>query len=299
MKHILSICAVSLSICLFVALVAPAPVGAVSKEIVQLQQMVQLLSDQVRDLQKVVLEKNALMTQLVEKSADNTNKLQTTIEALQRTLQSSLGSQVTSTNQRLDGQQQRLQLINDSVDELKARQNKLSEQLTQIRQLLETVQAPAQCPAPSAAQPVAPPVPAAPPAPVLYESALKDLYASNTKQAIAEFQDYLKFYPDGERAENCQYYIGEIRYTDGDYQRAVDAYNEVIDRFPKGNKTAAAHLKKGYALLELRQKDAAVKELRALIQRFPASDEAKRAKDRLASLGAANATPAKSKPRRN
>src|ERR1035438_1888518 len=155
MKRILSIGAICACVMLGF-LYRPAPVYAVSKEIVQLQQMVQTLSDQVRDLQKAFLEKNAVMTSLVEKSADNTNRLQTAIDNLQKTLQTSLGSQVTSTNQRLDSQQQRLQLINDSVDELKARQTKLSEQLTQIRILLETVQAP------PAAAPVQQAVPQAP-----------------------------------------------------------------------------------------------------------------------------------------
>jgi tol-pal system protein YbgF len=283
MKRILSIGA----ICALVALVPmsrPTPVYAVSKEIVQLQQMVQTLSDQVRDLQKAFLEKNAVMAELVEKSADNTNRLQAAIDSLQKTLQSSLGSQVTSTNQRLDSQQQRLQLINDSVDELKSRQNKLSEQLTQIRTLLETVQAPPAA-APVQQQVIPQPPPGPPPAPDLYKKASGDLINGDTKQAMAEFQDYLKYYPDGDRAENCNFFIGEIYYTNGDFQRAIDYYHDVIDRYPEGNKTAAAYLKLGFALLELRQKTDAAKELHLLIKKFPHSDEAKRAQDRLKGLG--------------
>jgi tol-pal system protein YbgF len=282
MKRILSIGAICACVML-VSLYRPAPVYAVSKEIVQLQQMVQTLSDQVRDLQKAFLEKNAVMTSLVEKSADNTNRLQTAIDNLQKTLQTSLGSQVTSTNQRLDSQQQRLQLINDSVDELKARQTKLSEQLTQIRILLETVQAP---PAAAPVQQAVPQAPAGPPpAPDLYKKASEDLLNSNTKQAMAEFQDYLKYYPDGDRAENCSFFIGEIYYTNGDFQKAIDYYHDVIDRYPNGNKVPAAHLKLGYALLEMRQKTDAAKELRLLIRKFPHSDEAKKATDRLKGLG--------------
>jgi tol-pal system protein YbgF len=277
----------SLSICvLFACLTLSTPAWAVSKEIIQLQQMVQLLTDEVHALQKSVTEKNAVMTQLVEKATDSTNRLQASIDSLQKTLQTSLGSQVTSTNQRLDSQQQRLQLINDSVDELKARQNKLSEQLTQIRQLLETIQAPPAAAVSAPVQQAVPqPPPGPPPAPALFTSAVHDLVNSTPKQAMAEFQDYLKYYPDGADAESSQYYIGEIYFTNGDYQRAVEAYNDVIDRYPKGTRTAAAHLKKSFALLELRQKDAAAKELRALIKRFPGTDEAKRASERLKGLG--------------
>jgi tol-pal system protein YbgF len=248
----------------------------------QLMQMVQQLTDDVRALQKSVLEKNQQMADLVEHATDSTNRLQASIDNLQKTLQSSLGSQVTSTNQRLDSQQQRLQLINDSVDELKARQQKLSEQLTQIRTLLETVQAPP----PQAAAPVqaVPPAPVVPPAADLYKKALSD-YADNPKQAMSELMDYLKYYPDGERAENCYFYMGEINFANGDFQKAADYYHDVIDRYPNGNKITGAYLKLGYALLELRQKPEAAKELRLLIKKFPHSDEAKKATDRLKGLG--------------
>ncbi len=261
----------------------PTPVYGVSKEIVQLQQMVQTLTDQVAALQKAFLEKNAVMTQLVERSADNTNKLQAAIDNLQKTLQTSMGSQITSTNQRLDSQQNRLQLINDSVDELKSRQNKISDQLTQIRQLIESIQppAPVQQAAPVQAVPQAPTLP---PAPALYQQALSDV-GPDPKKAMQEFQDYLKYYPTGERAENCQFYIGEIYYTNGDYQRAADSYHDVIDRYPDGNKTAAAHLRLGMAMLEMRQKDAGAKELRLVIRKYPRTDEARKATDRLKSAG--------------
>ena len=44
-------------------------------------------------------------------------------------------------------------------------------------------------------------------------------------------------------------------------------------------------LKKGYALLEMKDRQAGVRELRALIRRFPNSDEARLARDRLKALG--------------
>jgi TolA-binding protein len=45
-------------------------------------------------------------------------------------------------------------------------------------------------------------------------------------------------------------------------------------------------LKKGYALLQIDQRDAGIRELRALIARYPKSLEAQQARDRLRSLGA-------------
>ena len=48
----------------------------------------------------------------------------------------------------------------------------------------------------------------------------------------------------------------------------------------------AAHLHKGEALLAMKQNEAAARELRALISRFPNSPEAAQARTRLAGLGA-------------
>jgi TolA-binding protein len=56
--------------------------------------------------------------------------------------------------------------------------------------------------------------------------------------------------------------------------------------FPGGNKAAAAQLKKGFALIELGQKDDGIAELRHVIQRYPRSNEATQARDRLRKLGA-------------
>ena len=59
----------------------------------------------------------------------------------------------------------------------------------------------------------------------------------------------------------------------------------MLEQYPGGNKAAAAQLKKGYALLELGQRDAGVRELNSLIARYPRSIEASQARDRLRRLG--------------
>ena len=65
-------------------------------------------------------------------------------------------------------------------------------------------------------------------------------------------------------------------------------YDKVLEQYPGGNKAAAAQLKKGYALLELGQKEAGVRELNSLIARYPRSIEASQARDRLHRLGVAS-----------
>jgi TolA-binding protein len=59
----------------------------------------------------------------------------------------------------------------------------------------------------------------------------------------------------------------------------------VLQNFPGGNKTASAQLKKGFALIELGKQDDGVTELRHVIQRYPRSNEALQARERLKKLG--------------
>jgi TolA-binding protein len=66
-----------------------------------------------------------------------------------------------------------------------------------------------------------------------------------------------------------------------------------LQSFPDGNKAAAAELKKGYALVELGQKDDGIAALRHVVQRYPRSNEALQAKERLHKMGVATTTTAR------
>ena len=132
----------------------------------------------------------------------------------------------------------------------------------------------------------------APPADVLYNNALRDYNAARYGLALSQFQDYLKYYPTTDLAGNAQFYIADVEYRSGNFAGAVADYDKVLEQFPGGNKAAAARLKKGYALLELGRKDAGIRELNALIQRYPRTIEATQARERLQKLGAAKPRPA-------
>ena len=71
------------------------------------------------------------------------------------------------------------------------------------------------------------------------------------------------------------------------FTQAIEEYNKGLERYPDGNKSASAQLKKAYALLELQQKQAGVRELRSLIQRYPNTSETNLARQRLKKLGIA------------
>jgi TolA-binding protein len=97
----------------------------------------------------------------------------------------------------------------------------------------------------------------------------------------------LKFYPNTDLAGNTYFYMAEIEARGGNYEQAVKDYDKVLENFPGGNKGAAAHLKKGQALVQLGKKDEGIAEFQALLQRFPRSPEAAMAKEQLEKLGVA------------
>ena len=127
----------------------------------------------------------------------------------------------------------------------------------------------------------------APPPDVLYNNALRDYNGGKADIASQEFSDYVKFYPNTDLAGNSYYYLGEIQFKSGNYQQAVQSYDQVLQNFPSGTKAASAQLKKGFALVEAGKQDDGVTELRHLIQRYPHSPEALQARDRLRKLGVA------------
>jgi tol-pal system protein YbgF len=251
---------------------AATPASAVSKEMVQLQTSVDNLRTQVTQMQQSLDERMGVMKNLMEQNTDTVNKLGAAVTTLQNLLQKQQGDSAGHVDQ-ISGQ---IQALNDTLDELKARLAKVSKQLEDMQaaqQSLAVQQAQQQ----QAAQ--------APPPDVLYNNALRDYNAAKNDLAAQEFNDYVKYYPNTDLAGNAYFYLADLSYRSGNYAQAVKDYDQVIQNFPTGNKAAAAQLKKGYALIELGQKDDGVAELRHVIQRYPRSPEAAQAQDRLKKLG--------------
>lgn len=277
-------------------LLAPgAPAFAVSKEMVQLQTQVQALQDQVARLQQSIDMNMGVMKNLVEQSADSVNKMNAAVGDLQNKMQGLTADNGGKIDQ-LSGQ---IQSLHDSVDELKSRLAKVSKQLDDMQQGGQNLSAgqPGMTPAPGQGGAPGPGAPdagnagnAAPPPDQLYNNALRDYNSGKYDLSSQEFGDYLKYYGNTDLAGNAQYYLADIEYRQGNFQQAVSDYDKVLEQYPGGNKAAAAQLKKGYALLELGQKEAGVRELNSLIARYPRSIEASQARDRLKRLGVSSGT---------
>ena len=308
------------------AILAPQPADAVSREIIELQQQVSQLIQGQQDLSTALASDTATLRTLVQQSLDSSSQLHNQMGQLQKTvqdMQANTGSTVSSMSQQSQG-------ISDNVQDLQARFAKLSQQLNDIQSTLQSIDskvssngmgggAPSSAApgatapgtaaptgAPGGTTPDAPPPtgsaanPAGPAGPgamapisadTLYQNALRDYTSGNYALSRQEFSDYIKNFPQNDLASNAQFYLGEIAYSQGDYKAAIAAYETVLQNYPQSFKLGASLLKKGMAEIELGMRISAKRDLRAVIQRFPGSDEAHRAEAKLRELDAASRTP--------
>jgi tol-pal system protein YbgF len=234
----------------------------------------------------------------VEQTADNANRMTTTVDALQQ----KINTQSETLGGKLDTSSGQMQSLNDSVDELKSRMSKLDKSIQDLQSQLQNIQNPPAigsgqqsgaggssmtAPGPGA-QSVIPNGPGggqAPPLQETYQAGLRDYNSARYEVAAGEFHDVLTYYPQDDLAGNAQFYLGEIAYKQNDYAGAVKAYNVVLENFSGSPKAAAAQLHKGLALISSGKHDAGVHELRALIQRHPQTPEATQARAKLNAMG--------------
>lgn len=114
-----------------------------------------------------------------------------------------------------------------------------------------------------------------------YQAAYSDLASGRYDLARAAFTEYLKRFPDTEVSDNAQYWIGECAYATGDFAGAIEAFQTVAQKYPKGDKVPAALLKTGISYSRLKNTEEARKFYKLVMQKYPKSDEARLAKERL------------------
>jgi tol-pal system protein YbgF len=277
---------IPISVVAALLLLMPAqPAHAVSKEMIQLQTQVQQLQDMLQHLQQSNDERMGVLQHLVEQTADNVNRMSQTVNTLQQQIQAQneSGSKIDQVGGQVQG-------VHDSVDELKSRIAKMDKELQDIQSQLQNVNtqpAAVQPGMPQAGQPIsqAPAQPQAPPVDQLYQSGLRDYTSARYDVASGEFSDVVKYYGQDDLAGNAQFYLGEIAYRKGDYPTAIRYYDAVLEQFPGSPKAPASQLRKGQAELDSNQRDAGIRDLRSLIQRYPETPEAAQGRSKLNGMG--------------
>jgi tol-pal system protein YbgF len=118
----------------------------------------------------------------------------------------------------------------------------------------------------------------------IYRQAKQAFDQGESDAARDMFKELIKRYPKSERADNAQFWIGEIYYREKWYEKAILEYQKVIENYPKGNKVPASLLKQGFAFLNLGDKANSRIILQELVRKYPQTNEAKIATDKLKEL---------------
>src|SRR5580693_3314890 len=282
------------------SLVGPRPALAVAREIIELQRDVTSLLQGQKEIQTQMTQDHTVQKTLIEQSADTVSKLNSSMSSIQKSVEDVQANAGT----RLDTMSTQVQGLSDNLEEIKSRLGKVNQQLVDLQNSVQNIDAkisgtaPAPAATPTSGNYAPPPaagapvgggsvVPAggAPSADTLYSNGLRDITSGKYDLARQEFQDYLKYYSDTDLASNAQFYLGEIAYSQHNYDQAVTEYDRVLTNYPKSFKLAPAHLKKGMAQLELGQKSAGVREPREVVKRYPGTEEERRARAKLKELG--------------
>jgi tol-pal system protein YbgF len=273
------------------SLVGPRPAEAVARELIELQRDVTSLLQGQKDLATQVTQDHTGMRTIVDQTNSSLGKLEGTMGSLQKSVQDVQAN----SGARLDTMSTQVQGLSDNLEEIKSRLGKLNQQLVDLQNSVQSIDAKISGTAPATSTGTANPtasaasssaIPAgAPSADSLYSNGLRDITSGKYDLARSEFQDYLKYYADTDLASNAQFYLGEIAYSQKQFDQAVAEYEKVLNNYPKSFKLAPARLKKGMALIELGQKTSAVRELREVVKRYPGTEEDRRARAKLKELG--------------
>src|SRR5215510_8395243 len=194
-------------------------------EFVLLQRQTQTMQD---TFNKTMGELNTLIVQM----SDNISTIRRATESVS-TRGGDVVSQVTSIGERLTATNERIE--------------RLSEQSALLKKLIENI---SKVPVLDKMDPGNPDQ--------LFAAATGDYFRGNYDLALSEFKTYVETYSSSEKADDAQYFIGEIYYAQKKLPDASAAFEKVRMISPNGDKTAAALYRRGMVLLDMGRREDAV-----------------------------------------
>jgi len=146
------------------SLIGPRPAEAVARELIELQRDVTSLLQGQKDLATQMTQDHTVMKTLVEQSGDTVGKLNGTMSALQKSMQDVQAN----SGARLDTMSTQVQGLSDNLEEIKSRLGKLNQQLVDLQNTVQSLDAKISV----AARPPRPPAPRIPAARALNHPAV-------------------------------------------------------------------------------------------------------------------------------
>src|SRR5712672_3407410 len=117
--------------------IGPRPAQAVARELIELQRDVTALLQGQKDLSTQITQDHTVMRTLVEQSGDNVGKLSATMSGLQKSVQDVQANG----GARLDTMSTQVQGVSDNLEEIKSRMGKLNQQLVDLQNTVQSLDA--------------------------------------------------------------------------------------------------------------------------------------------------------------
>src|ERR1700757_2043823 len=119
------------------SLIGPRPAEAVAREIIELQRDVTSLLQGQKDIATQVTQDHTVMRTLIEQSNDTVGKLNGTMSGLQKSVQDVQGN----SGGRFDTISTQVQGLSDNLEEIKSRLGKLNQQLVDVQNTIQSLDA--------------------------------------------------------------------------------------------------------------------------------------------------------------
>lgn len=119
----------------------------------------------------------------------------------------------------------------------------------------------------------------------LFQIGKDQLTRGGNSAARSAFTDLLQRFPDSELAADAQFYIAESYAAEGSGSAADSAYATVVSKYAQSPRAPTALYKRGVLAQSARKTTTARRLYNDLIRRYPNSDEAELARERLRVLG--------------
>jgi len=118
-----------------------------------------------------------------------------------------------------------------------------------------------------------------------FDEGVRAFVDNSYDDAIQYFRDFIHGAPSSPYADDAQYWIGESYLRKGLYSNAIKEFNQVVLRYGSGDRSAASLLKLAHVFSKIGDDVDSRLSLQKLVNRYPGSDEAQRARSLLEQMG--------------
>ncbi len=189
-----------------------------------------------------------------------------------------LRSDQLAASSRLDETQAELKRVADRVQDIDKRVVSLEEKAEKAAGA-PVAAAPAAAPAPFQEKPSGWKSPEE-----MYEFAVGQVKGGSPKKGRETLAAFVAQHPDHKLVPNALYWKGESYYAEKDYENAILSFQDVVDKYPAGDKASDAVLKQGISFLALDDKKNARILLDRVVSKYPRTPAAEIAKQRLSEI---------------